>query len=115
MNLITSWCHFGARASASSNTDPTLAVMRRTEVLVGSTAAGEEEEEKAVSVLMAPSAAHSSSVSVDMAEETERLRYSERVKKGPLALHLGICGSQSYCRVYRVVRTLGYFEACTIY
>ena len=102
MNLITSWCHFGARASASSNTDPTLAVMRRTEVLVGSTAAGEEEE-KAVSVLAAPSAAHSSSVSVDMAEETERLRNSERVKRGPTTLHFGICGitRPSYCRAYR--------------
>ena len=81
MNLITSCSHLGAKASASSKTDPTLAVMRRTEV-EGTTAVGEEGSaaSPAVPLLALPSAAaHSSSVSVDMdmAEETERLKSTE--------------------------------------
>ena len=54
-----------------------MAVMRRTEV-EGTTAEEGPAVPIAVSVLALPSAAHSSSVSVDMAEETERLKSTEK-------------------------------------
>ena len=79
MNLVTSCLHLGAKASASSKTEPTLAVMRRSEV--EGTSAVEDNVSVfpiPVSVPALPSAAHSSSVSVDMAEETERLKSTEQ-------------------------------------